>query len=159
MPKPFGIIRKALPLAPTLLLRDANRRRAALSVGNMAEMFDSRLSFKERYDNPEMLNYVRIGFEYTKNEHSNADIRIFGSPAGDSVVPVTSPSIPITAAPSRSVSFGSLSSGNATSQSPGHADRPMRLPEIYAAAEAAIQSTITNEKLKDALSSVEKFEV
>jgi hypothetical protein len=35
----------------------------------------------------------------------------------------------------------------------------MRLPEIYAAAEAAIQTTITDEKLKDALSSVEKFEV
>lgn len=48
-PKPFGILRKALPLAPSLLIRDANRRRAALSVGNISEFLDSRLSFKESW--------------------------------------------------------------------------------------------------------------
>ncbi|KAF9590459.1 hypothetical protein IFM89_035336 [Coptis chinensis] len=37
-PKHFGIQRKALPLEPSLLLREANRRRASLSVGNMLEL-------------------------------------------------------------------------------------------------------------------------
>lgn len=43
--KHFGIMRKPLPLEPSVLLREANRRRASLSVGNMFEMFDSRPSF------------------------------------------------------------------------------------------------------------------
>jgi hypothetical protein len=90
---------------------------------------------------------------------TSADISVFGSPAGDSIAPLMSPSTPATTAPHRSVSFGNLNSGNATSPGAGHVDRPMRLPEIYAAAEAAIQTTITDQKLKDALSSVEKFEV
>ncbi|KAJ0102315.1 hypothetical protein Patl1_04570 [Pistacia atlantica] len=38
--KHFGIQRKPLPLEPSVLLREANRRRASLSVGNMLEMFD-----------------------------------------------------------------------------------------------------------------------
>ncbi|KAK4255757.1 hypothetical protein QN277_008712 [Acacia crassicarpa] len=40
--KHFGIQRKPLPLEPTVLLREANRRRASLSAGNMFEMFDGR---------------------------------------------------------------------------------------------------------------------
>lgn len=40
--KHFGIQRKALPLEPSLLLREANRRRASLSVGNALEMFDGQ---------------------------------------------------------------------------------------------------------------------
>lgn len=40
--KYFGIQRKPLPLEPTVLLREANRRRASLSAGNMFEMFDGR---------------------------------------------------------------------------------------------------------------------
>lgn len=43
-PKHFGIQRKPLPLEPSVLLREANRRRASLSAGNMLEMFDSRQS-------------------------------------------------------------------------------------------------------------------
>ncbi|KAI3991474.1 hypothetical protein MKX01_006776 [Papaver californicum] len=43
--KHFGIQRKPLPLEPSVLLREANRRRASLSGGNMFEMFDSRPSF------------------------------------------------------------------------------------------------------------------
>ncbi|OVA00525.1 Foie gras liver health family 1 [Macleaya cordata] len=43
--KHFGILRKPLPLEPSVLLREANRRRASLSVGNMFEIFDSRPSF------------------------------------------------------------------------------------------------------------------
>ncbi|KAE9621646.1 putative tetratricopeptide-like helical domain, TRAPP II complex, TRAPPC10 [Lupinus albus] len=40
--KHFGIQRKPLPLEPTMLLREANRRRASLSAGNVFEMLDSR---------------------------------------------------------------------------------------------------------------------
>ncbi|KAL5730140.1 hypothetical protein ACHQM5_003000 [Ranunculus cassubicifolius] len=37
-PKHFGIQRKPLPLEPSLLLREANRRRASLSAGNAFEL-------------------------------------------------------------------------------------------------------------------------
>ncbi|XP_020591660.1 trafficking protein particle complex II-specific subunit 130 homolog, partial [Phalaenopsis equestris] len=40
--KHFNIERKPLPLEPSLLLREANRRRASLSVGNAVELFDGR---------------------------------------------------------------------------------------------------------------------
>jgi len=40
--KHFGIQRKPLPLEPSVLLREANRRRASLSAGNVFEMFDGR---------------------------------------------------------------------------------------------------------------------
>lgn len=40
-PKHFGIQRKPLPLEPSLLLREANRRRASLSAGNMFELSPS----------------------------------------------------------------------------------------------------------------------
>ncbi|KAF6138182.1 hypothetical protein GIB67_011022 [Kingdonia uniflora] len=45
--KHFGIQRKPLPLEPSVLLREANRRRASISAGNMFEMFDSRPSFTD----------------------------------------------------------------------------------------------------------------
>lgn len=38
--KHFGIQRKPLPLEPSVLLREANRRRASISAGNVFEMFD-----------------------------------------------------------------------------------------------------------------------
>ncbi|XP_022848389.1 trafficking protein particle complex II-specific subunit 130 homolog isoform X1 [Olea europaea var. sylvestris] len=41
-PRHFGIQRKPLPLEPSVLLREANRRRASLSAGNMFELFDGR---------------------------------------------------------------------------------------------------------------------
>ncbi|KAL6954150.1 hypothetical protein U1Q18_047799, partial [Sarracenia purpurea var. burkii] len=40
--KHFGIQRKPLPLEPSVLLREANRRRASLSAGNVFELFDGR---------------------------------------------------------------------------------------------------------------------
>ncbi|KAL7186352.1 hypothetical protein ACSBR2_028154 [Camellia fascicularis] len=43
--KHFGIQRKPLPLEPSLLLREANRRRASLSAGNVFELFDGRSGF------------------------------------------------------------------------------------------------------------------
>lgn len=40
--KHFNIQRKQLPLEPSSLLREANRRRASLSVGNLSELIDYR---------------------------------------------------------------------------------------------------------------------
>ncbi|KAL4184248.1 hypothetical protein AMTRI_Chr10g100 [Amborella trichopoda] len=40
--KHFGIQRKPLPLEPSSLLREANRRRASLSAGNIFELFDGQ---------------------------------------------------------------------------------------------------------------------
>ncbi|KAM7277867.1 hypothetical protein ACFE04_005001 [Oxalis oulophora] len=48
--KHFGIQRKPLPLEPSILLREANRRRASLSAGNMAEILDGRPNFFEGSD-------------------------------------------------------------------------------------------------------------
>ncbi|XP_043688558.1 trafficking protein particle complex II-specific subunit 130 homolog isoform X2 [Telopea speciosissima] len=45
--KHFGIQRKPLPLEPSVLLREANRRRASLSVGNLFEMLDGRPGFTD----------------------------------------------------------------------------------------------------------------
>ena len=45
--KHFGIHRKPLPLEPTVLIREANRRRASLSAGNTSEMFDGRPGFAD----------------------------------------------------------------------------------------------------------------
>ncbi|KAJ0980630.1 hypothetical protein J5N97_008885 [Dioscorea zingiberensis] len=42
--KHFDIQRKPLPLEPSSLLREANRRRASLSIGNVSELLDSRHS-------------------------------------------------------------------------------------------------------------------
>ncbi|XP_039127222.1 LOW QUALITY PROTEIN: trafficking protein particle complex II-specific subunit 130 homolog [Dioscorea cayenensis subsp. rotundata] len=42
--KHFDIQRKPLPLEPSSLLREANRRRASLSIGNVSELFDSHHS-------------------------------------------------------------------------------------------------------------------
>lgn len=47
--KHFSIQRKPLPLEPSLLLREANRRRASLSAGNLVEMFEGRPSFSDGY--------------------------------------------------------------------------------------------------------------
>lgn len=49
--KHFGIQRKSLPLEPSLLLREANRRRASLSAGNMFEMFEGRPIISDGYWN------------------------------------------------------------------------------------------------------------
>lgn len=46
-PRPFGILRKLLPLGPTMLHREANRRRASLSAGNVSELLESRHVLKE----------------------------------------------------------------------------------------------------------------
>ncbi|XP_038974112.1 trafficking protein particle complex II-specific subunit 130 homolog [Phoenix dactylifera] len=40
--KHFNIQRKPLPLEPSSLLREANRRRASLSIGNVSELVDGR---------------------------------------------------------------------------------------------------------------------
>ncbi|KAG6689380.1 hypothetical protein I3843_11G169700 [Carya illinoinensis] len=117
--KHFGIQRKPLPLEPSLLLREANRRRASLSAGNMFEMFEGRPVF---------------------NEGS-------GSEASTKM------------SPSQKVRSGVMSR---TNSSPGNfesaIDRPMRLAEIYIAAEHALQHTISNPSLWKSLSALEEFE-
>ncbi|GAB4846333.1 hypothetical protein Ancab_025339 [Ancistrocladus abbreviatus] len=45
--KHFGIQRKSLPLEPSVLLREANRRRASLSAGNMLEIFDGHTDLND----------------------------------------------------------------------------------------------------------------
>lgn len=49
--KHFGIQKKLLPIEPCVLLREANRRRASLSAGNMFEMFDAQFNLSERWVN------------------------------------------------------------------------------------------------------------
>ncbi|GLT77013.1 hypothetical protein SLA2020_486390 [Shorea laevis] len=117
--KHFGIQRKSLPLEPSLLLREANRRRASLSAGNMLEMFEGRPIFSD-------------------GSGSDASIKM---------------------SPSQKVHPSSMSR---TNSSPGNfessIDRPMRLAEIYVAADHALQHTISNPDLWKSLSSLEEFE-
>uniref|UniRef100_A0A7N0V8S3 Trafficking protein particle complex II-specific subunit 130 homolog n=2 Tax=Kalanchoe fedtschenkoi TaxID=63787 RepID=A0A7N0V8S3_KALFE len=110
--KPFGIQKNPLPLEPSVLLREANRRRASLSAGNMLEMFDG---------------------------------------SGSESVLRMSPS-----------SKAHESSMSRTNSSPGYfersIDRPMKLAEVYVAAEHAIHQTVSDPDLLKSLSSVEEFE-
>ncbi|XP_058779898.1 trafficking protein particle complex II-specific subunit 130 homolog isoform X1 [Vicia villosa] len=116
--KHFGIQRKPLPLEPTVLLREANRRRASLSAGNVFEMFDSRQGPMEGsgFDSPPKMSPQKV--------LSNSMTR--------------------------------------TNSSPGNFDgsigRPMRLAEIYIAAEHALKQTISNLGILKSLSSSEEFE-
>lgn len=50
-PEPLGGTRKELPLAPGILLREANRRRASLSStsGNFSDLLERSNSLKGRY--------------------------------------------------------------------------------------------------------------
>ncbi|XP_059661539.1 trafficking protein particle complex II-specific subunit 130 homolog isoform X2 [Cornus florida] len=117
--KHFGIQRKPLPLEPSVLLREANRRRASLSAGNLFEMFDGR------------------------------SVVIDGSGPDGSLKMSPSPKI-------------NTISMSRTNSSPGNfessIDRPMRLSEIYVAAEHALRNTISNPDLWKSLSSVKEFE-
>ncbi|XP_050368156.1 trafficking protein particle complex II-specific subunit 130 homolog [Argentina anserina] len=117
--KHFGIQRKPLPLEPSVLLREANRRRASLSAGNMLEMLDGRQNF-------------------TDGSGSDASVKM--------------PSL-------QKVQTSIMSR---TNSSPGifesSIDRPMRLAEIYVAAEHALQATVSNTDLWKSLSSTEEFE-
>ncbi|KAJ1377614.1 TRAPP II complex, TRAPPC10 [Sesbania bispinosa] len=108
--KHFGIQRKPLPLEPTVLLREANRRRASLSAGNAFEMEGS-------------------GFDASTRMSPQ---KVLGS----------------------SMSRTNSSPGNFDSS----LDRPMRIAEIYVAAEHALKQTISNPKLLKSLSSSEEFE-
>lgn len=109
--KHFGIQRKPLPLEPSLLLREANRRRASLSAGNVFEMFDG----------------------------SGVDVSLRGSP-------------------SSKIHAISMSRTNSSPGIESSTDRPMRLSEIYVAAENALKQTISNPDLLKSLSSLDEFE-
>ncbi|XP_047164290.1 trafficking protein particle complex II-specific subunit 130 homolog [Vigna umbellata] len=116
--KHFGIQRKPLPLEPTVLLREANRRRASLSAGNVSEMFDSRQG---------------------PMDGSGFDASTRMSPHK---------------APPNSMTRTNSSPGNFDSS----IDRPMRLAEIFIAAEHALKQTISSPELWRSLSSSEEFE-
>ncbi|XP_058219779.1 trafficking protein particle complex II-specific subunit 130 homolog isoform X1 [Rhododendron vialii] len=117
--KHFGIQRKPLPLEPAMLLREANRRRASLSSGNMFELLDGRSGFVDG----------------------------LGSDVSSRMPPSTKAHTP---------------HFSRTNSSPGifdgSIDRPMRLAEIYVAAEHALHSTISDPNLWKSLSSMEEFE-
>ncbi|KAJ9671728.1 hypothetical protein PVL29_025436 [Vitis rotundifolia] len=117
--KHFGIQRKPLPLEPSILLREANRRRASLSAGNMVEMFEGRPIFVD-------------------GSGSDASLRMSPSSKVNAISMTRTNSSPI--------NFESS------------IDRPMRLAEIYVAAEHALQNTISDTDLWKSLSSVEEFE-
>ncbi|KAA8523852.1 hypothetical protein F0562_010275 [Nyssa sinensis] len=117
--KHFGIQRKPLPLEPSVLLREANRRRASLSAGNVFEMFDGRSVFVDG---------------------SGSDVSLRMSP---------SPKVNV-------ISMSRTNSSPGTFES--SIDRPMRLSEIYVAAEHALQKTISDPDLWKSLSSVKEFE-
>ncbi|KAE8680151.1 TRS130 protein [Hibiscus syriacus] len=117
--KPFGIERKPLPLEPTALIREANRRRASLSSGSSSEMFDSKQSF-----------------------------------ADGSATDVSSKTSPSRKAQAISTSHTYSSAGNFE----GSINRPMKLAEIFVAAEHALKQTISNPDLQKALSSIQDIE-
>lgn len=117
--KHFGIQRKPLPLEPSVLLREANRRRASLSAGNVFEMFDGR---------PTLID----------GSASDASSR---TPLSKKM---------------NAISMSRTNSSPGTFD--GSVDRPMRLAEIYVAAEHALKHTISDADLWKALSSVEEFE-
>lgn len=117
--KNFGIQSKPLPLEPSVLLREANRRRASLSAGNVFEMFDGR---------PTLID----------GSASDASSR---TPLSKKM---------------NAISMSRTNSSPGTFD--GSVDRPMRLAEIYVAAEHALKHTISDADLWKALSSVEEFE-
>ncbi|KAM6553553.1 hypothetical protein CsatB_014315 [Cannabis sativa] len=115
--KHFGIQRKPLPLEPSFLLREANRRRASLSVGNMFEMYDVAM--------------------------------YFGRSGSDSISKMS---------PTNKLHTSSMTRTNSSPGMDSSIDRPMRLAEIYVAAEHALHNTISNTELWKSFSSVEDFE-
>uniref|UniRef100_A0A2P2KVT3 Trafficking protein particle complex II-specific subunit 130 homolog isoform X1 n=1 Tax=Rhizophora mucronata TaxID=61149 RepID=A0A2P2KVT3_RHIMU len=116
--KHFGIQRKPLPLEPSVLFREANRRRASLSAGNMSEMFEGRPSL---IDGSAFDASTRLS-----SPHKNAI---------------------------------SMMRTNSLPGFEGSIDRPMRLTEIYVAAENALKDTISDANFWKSLSSIEEFEV
>ncbi|CAK9160210.1 unnamed protein product [Ilex paraguariensis] len=116
--KHFGIQRKPLPLEPSVLLREANRRRASLSAGNVFEMFDGRSGLTD-------------GSGLDANMSPSAKIH----------------AITMSRTNSSPMNFESS------------IDRPMRLAEIYVAADHALRKTISGPDLCKSLSSIEEFEV
>ncbi|KAF3778258.1 Trafficking particle complex II-specific subunit 130-like protein [Nymphaea thermarum] len=124
--KPFGIQKKLLPLEPSVLLREANRRRASLSAGNIYDLFDG---------------------------HQNLIVK--DGPASDGI----SMTSPLNKAQKASMSRVSSGPGNVESSlSRVHVDRPMKLSEVYVAAEHALHCTVSDSDLWESLSSVQNFE-
>ncbi|KAG0465765.1 hypothetical protein HPP92_019929 [Vanilla planifolia] len=82
--KHFNIERKPLPLEPSLLLREANRRRASLSVGNVSELFDGRRSPTDG-----SALEAQSPFSPTGKVHASLMSRTFSGPANSESPPLS----------------------------------------------------------------------
>ncbi|XP_068639813.1 trafficking protein particle complex II-specific subunit 130 homolog [Aristolochia californica] len=120
--KHFSIQRKPLPLEPSVLLREANRRRASLSAGNVFELFENRPS---PTDGSGLDGYPKMS---PSNKPQLSTMTRINSGPGN----LENTALPL--------------------------DRPMRISEIYVAAEYALQRTISDPELWKSLSSIEEFE-
>jgi hypothetical protein len=133
----FGRLRKQLSLSPTVLLREANRRRSSLSVGSLAEMLDlGRLSLKES----------------PVPDAADAAVAAVDAAAAAAAAP-----LPPSTLPDELVSEAD-SSGPEAVEKQASIEPPMKLPEVQAAAEHALLTSISDEALRTALSSAEGFE-
>ncbi|RAL45497.1 hypothetical protein DM860_014886 [Cuscuta australis] len=112
-PNHFGIQKKPLPLEPSILLREANRRRASLSAGNAFEIFDGQ---------PNTIDGSGL-ISPSPKVHATSMLRTYSSPGFESSI-----------------------------------SRPMKLSEIFVAAERSLQTTISDKELWKSLSSPEEFE-
>ncbi|KAK8962510.1 hypothetical protein KSP40_PGU010890 [Platanthera guangdongensis] len=82
--KHFNIERKPLPLEPSFLLREANRRRASLSVGNSSELFDGRWNLT---DGPALEGHSQ--FSPTGKVHVSLMSRTYSGPANSEGSPLS----------------------------------------------------------------------
>ncbi|BBN01122.1 trafficking protein particle complex subunit 10 [Marchantia polymorpha subsp. ruderalis] len=156
-PDAINSMRRELPLAPGILLREANRRRASLSAGNILELMDSnRNSFKEGFKRSESMG--EDGRSSLKSSHlssSNGNLAAEGASVNSPrSVPPSPPTPGLTHARSASPLVPPLS----PTGSWGSIDRPMKLGEIQIAAEDALKAKDCDESLQKALSSVAEFE-
>ncbi|KAL2642198.1 hypothetical protein R1flu_009785 [Riccia fluitans] len=149
--------RKELPLAPGILLREANRRRASLSAGNLSELLEKSTSFKEGFKRSESMieEGARGGLRSSHLSSSNGNLAAEGGSLNSPrSVPASPPGPGLTHARSGRFQAPPLS----PSGSWVGIDRPMKLAEIQVAAEDALKTKDCDEGLQKALSSVEEFE-
>lgn len=151
--KLFDIQRKPLPLEPSSLLREANRRRAFLSVGNLSELYDSVDGYGQPFLPVMMHLYLEWEFQHTLWDVLFICVYFCLDSSGLGAHSKLSPN------KSSSNLMTRTMSGPATSETSLPVDRPMRLSEIHVAAEHALKQTISDPDFMTSLSSPEEFEV
>ncbi|KAL3695593.1 hypothetical protein R1sor_009669 [Riccia sorocarpa] len=148
--------RNELPLAPGLLLREANRRRASLSAGNLAEVLERSTSLKEGFKRSEsMIEEGARGSFRSTHLSSNGSL---GAEGANLHSPRSVPASPSGHGLPRARSGRFQAQPLSPSGSWVGIDRPMKLAEIQVAAEDALKTKDCDEGLQKALSSVEEFE-